>query len=68
MKVWTNTECQGRYLGVVAVVVAKDATTAANTLNEALLNRGLPPTATAAQFVRLPVAKETVKLLSDGDY
>lgn len=69
MKVWTNTEFQGRWpVGVAAVCVAENAVAAASMLNDDLESRGLPRSAKPEQFVAMSVDVPQARILCDGDY
>lgn len=71
MKVWTNNCFTGHYpVGTAAVVVAEDATDAAELLNQSLRDMGLPGDAEAGEMVEITIAEDTtsVTILCDGNY
>lgn len=69
MKVWTNTEFEGKTWNICAAVcVAENAVAAAAMLNDDLESRGLPRSAKPAQFIAMSADVPQARVLCDGDY
>jgi len=69
VKVWTNNQFKGLWpVGTAAVVVAANATRAAELLNEELVEMGLEPTARVDDMKPVKTTEEGVVILCDGDY
>ena len=67
-KVWTNNDFTGYYpVGTAAVVVAKTQKRAATLLNVELADKGLTADAKVEDMVEVPINKEYVDILHDGD-
>lgn len=68
MKLWTNKKFTGHWpVGTAAVVVAADATLAADYLNLFLAEQGLPDTK-PEDFEEIPHKEGEVRILCDGNY
>jgi hypothetical protein len=69
MKVFYNTEFDGHYpVGAAALVVAKDAKSAAKLLETQLGLVGLPQHIFVNDMVEVKTNKETTIMLNDGEY
>ena len=68
MKTFTCNKFTGHYpVGVAAVVRAQDTLEAAQKLNEALRQQGLPGDANPQDMLEFG-GREQVRILADGDY
>ena len=68
MKLWTNNKFTGHYpVGTAAVVVARDAASAAEYLNLFLSEQRLPETK-PEDFEEMKQAEGEVRILCNGDY
>lgn len=69
MKTYTCKSFTGHYpVGSAAVVSADSPEAAAELLNTALRNAGLPGDARVADLIPFPIDPENVRVLVDGDY
>ena len=69
MKVWTNNMFKGFWpVGTAAVVVVNTSEEAAMYLNEQLKTFKLKETAYAKDMHKVPLIKDTVIMLNDGNY
>lgn len=69
MKIYTNNTFKGHYpVGTAAVVVASSSRAAAAALERELANRGLPWSINPESMIELKLTKNSVRVLSDGDY
>lgn len=68
MKLWTNRKFTGHYpVGTAAIVVASDASSAADYLNLFLAEQGLPDTK-PEDFEEMQHREGEVRILCNGDY
>lgn len=69
MYVWITKEFNGFYpVGVGAVVVARTAKTAAKTLNDELVSRGLKGDVRPEDMTKVDEKKVYIPMLIDGNY
>lgn len=68
MNIYTNNTFKGHYISTAAVVVATSSRAAAAALERELVNHGLPQTIDPESMIELKLSKNSVRVLSDGDY